>query len=346
MRYWVKPIRTALFVLLTSLGLVVSGPGAFAQSDEACEAYPVISTALLTDICWDCLFPIRMFGVTLFGSDDEVPDGASDRSSCLCFEGLLPELGYVRSHWEPSHIVEVVRAPGCSTVLGGAMMPSTNRLNMGTRGHTNYDAGDLSFRHVHVYSFPLLVMLEIGLPDHCVKNNYLDFDLLYLSELDPTWNHDELAFFTHPEAALVANPAAQAACVADALSSNLGRSVEELWWCAGSWGWLYPMTGHHAGHQSFQHTTSLLATRMVAAMHRRGLMVGTMGNDALCEGEIATMLPKEQYRMSMFSPVPEALDNHVIGESPFTWRPDRHIPGVGEDASYLLWHWNDCCSTY
>ncbi|NBS16913.1 MAG: hypothetical protein EBS79_08415 [Gammaproteobacteria bacterium] len=45
---------------------------------------------------------------------------------------------------------------------------------------------------------------------------------LYLSELDPTWNNEELANITTLEIALVANPIALAACAADADSSITG----------------------------------------------------------------------------------------------------------------------------
>ena len=75
-------------------------------------------------------------------------------------------------------------------------------------------------------------------------DSYVDFDMLYVSELDPTWNNDELAFFTNPEASLVATPVAQAACPADAVASTARHPIDKLFWCAGSWGFIYPLSGH------------------------------------------------------------------------------------------------------
>ncbi|NMV20790.1 conjugal transfer protein TraU, partial [Vibrio parahaemolyticus] len=91
---------------------------------------------------------------------------------------------------------------------------------------------------------PLLVMLDLFMDGNCNADGYMDFDLMYLSELDPTWLNDELAFFTQPEAAAVANPLAISACTADAASSTLGKPIDQLFWCAGSWGHLYPLSGH------------------------------------------------------------------------------------------------------
>ena len=60
-----------------------------------------------------------------------------------------------------------------------------------------------------------------------------------------------------------------------------------------------------------------------------------MGNSALCRPVIEPMLPKSQYKMSMFFPVPETESAHVIGESTMKWGEWRTIPGAGEDALYI-----------
>jgi conjugal transfer pilus assembly protein TraU len=211
-------------------------------------------------------------------------------------------------------------------------------------GNGEDDGTDGAFYNYHWYAFPLLILLDLFWDDRCNPDGYSDFDLLYLSELDPTWNNDELAFFTNPEAAWLANPVALSACLADAASATAGTPIDALFWCAGSWGNLYPFAGRGPTLGSRARETSLSAARSLAALHRRGLARRTMGNDALCESPIAPFIPKSQYKLSMFYPLPETQRAHVIGESPLRWGEWRNIPGVGEDHLYLLWRWNDCCA--
>ena len=60
----------------------------------------------------------------------------------------------------------------------------------------------------------------------CQTDGYVDFDLMYLSEVDPTWNDDELAFYTVPEVVLFANPFMQAACIADAVMGLADKTID------------------------------------------------------------------------------------------------------------------------
>jgi hypothetical protein len=83
----------------------------------------------------------------------------------------------------------------------------------------------MSFYNVHYYAFPLLSILEMYMPKRCSPDGYADFDIIQLSEIDPTWTNDELAFFVNPEAAAVANPIAQAACTADAALGVVGKTL-------------------------------------------------------------------------------------------------------------------------
>ena len=248
--------------------------------------------------------------------------------------------------WEPARLIEIVRAPGCSPILGGAKIEATGDLLRGSRGGTLYDHGDRAFYHYHLWAFPLLAMLELFTPAACQRDAGIDLDLLYFSELDPTWAYDELAFFANPESAAVANLAAQAACVADAVAATAGEPLDALFWCAGTWGHLYPLAGAHLAHTSMPRNTSLLATRALAAMHRRGLARRTMGSDALCQAQLEPFLPKSQYQLSQAYPRPEANGRHAIGASTFTWGENRVLPGIGEDFVHLVWRWLDCCMTF
>ncbi|WP_263856853.1 MULTISPECIES: TraU family protein, partial [Vibrio] len=196
-----------------------------AKAELTCPDAGLLSGKLLTDVCWSCIFPIRVAGLPL-GSGN-VPSGASNKSFCLCEDNLgVPRPGIVTSMWEPARLIELVRTPGCSPSLGGIRLPLGDRRLQGGHGEGEYDTGDLAFYHYHYYAFPLLVMLDLFMDGNCNADGYMDFDLMYLSELDPTWLNDELAFFTQPEAAAVANPLAISACTADAASSTLGKPID------------------------------------------------------------------------------------------------------------------------
>lgn len=335
--------RTALALLVAvfawpNAGTADQGP---TVPEVTCPDSEFISGRLITDICWSCVFPVRIASLTIGGGD--VPPGAVDDPLCLCFDNHgIPEPGITMSFWEPSRAVELVRFPGCSMALGGVVLPLGDWRSLGTEGDHVFDDSDLVYYHYHTYAFPLLSMLELFTNRNC-SDGYLDLDLIMLSELDPTWNNPELAFFQHPEAAYVANPIAQAACAVDAAAATAGFPLDEMFWCAGAWSALYPFSGNEFAEGSFAQNTSLLMARSLAVSHRRGLSWRTKGSDTLCRPTIDPLFPKTQYKASMFFPVAEAEDNHVIGESDWTWGLHRHIPGFGEDALYVVWRWQDCC---
>lgn len=335
MKKWISGL-----VLAGSLALGVGS----AQADPGCQNGEVLGPKLITDICWSCLFPLRVAGVPLSGSNSDAPDGYVKNPFCSCPDNNgVPRPGVMTSFWEPARLVEFQRVPGCSSVLNGTRFPF-DRQFQGTPGNGDLDGGDKSFRHYHYYAFPLLIMMDMFVSRSCVPDGYMDLDVMYMSELDPTWNNSELAFFTNPEAAAVANPISVAACSADAISATAGKPIKSMFWCAGSWGAIYPLSGSVNGGRGVIKDTSLLATKVLAALHRRGLAWETMGEDAICRGRIRPTLPKAQYRFSLLHPIPQTDNSNVIGESTLTWGMGKTVPSVGQDPIYTIWRWNDCCN--
>jgi conjugal transfer pilus assembly protein TraU len=309
-----------------------------------CDAASVFGAGLFTDICWDCVFPIRIAGSTMGGRAADAPARASEQPLCLCRDPLgAPHVGVTISLWEPARVVEIVRAPGCSPVMGGIKLPAAGLLRRGTGGEAVHTQGDKAFFHYHMWTFPILLMLDLFVVDRCVQDGYVDLDLMFMSELDPTWSFDELAFWTTPELALTSNLVAQSACVADSVAANAGEPLDPLFWCAGSWGGLYPLVGTSLAPDSMPEISSLLSARALAAAHRRGLSWRTMGADTLCRGVIDPFMPKTQYELSMWHPVAEANGRHAIGESTLLWGDWRNVPGEGDNV-HLVWRWNDCCT--
>jgi conjugal transfer pilus assembly protein TraU len=330
--------------ILATLILPVAG-----RADDAgkllCPNANALSGALITDVYWDGVFPIVFAGAPLGGGT--IPEGAGGTPVCFCNDPAgLPQAGFWLGMWKPARLIELVRTPGCMAALGGTRLEVVGRFRRGTGGGQDYDNGDKSYSHYHLYAFPLLTMLGLISQDSCHGDGFVDFDMMYMSELDPTWQYDELAFLTAPESALVSSLPAQTACIADAAAANVGQPLDSLWWCAGSWGGIYPLGGTHVVHRNSVQTTSLLATRALMALHRRGLEWRTMGPDVMCHAKLDPFMKKGQYRMSMFWPVAEANGYHPIGRSVLSWGMGRTIPGSGEDAVYLLWRWEDCCAGF
>ena len=326
-----------------------------ANDNNGCVSAGVFSTKLLTGICWDCVLPIIVGAVPIGGSGTSgVPDGAASSTlgsaMCMCYDNNgVPSIGIRTSLWEPYRLVEFERQPGCSSVLNGVRFPF-DRLNQVQdrsqfTGMTQTHHTSLSKKHYHYYSFPIMTMLDMWLPRNCNPGFYMDLDVMYMSEIDPTWNYDELAFFTHPEAALVASPFGVLACIPDAILSQVNKPVKELFWCAGSWGVVFPASGHTHYTRDMLQSTSLMAVRVLYALHRRAMEYRTMGRDAMCNGALSAYIPKTQYRLSMFHPVAETSSNHALGESVLLWGVGRVIPMTGEDPVMLIWRWVDCCNT-
>jgi conjugal transfer pilus assembly protein TraU len=346
-----------------------------AASNPACPNAQVLSGSLITDTCWDCIFPITLASIPIGGDSPQdsrnlpaeqpagqsantptanqvsgaiassgPPSGAASNPVCICngSDGI-PQPGVSLGMWVPAQIVELVRWPGCMASLDGTDLGLNDRL-VGTPGpmqRANTDA--MSFYNYHTYAFPLLVMLQLFVSSDCIADGYMDMDVMFTSELDPTWNNSTLSFFQQPEAALVANPVSMAACALDATAATIGAPLDDMFWCAGNWGDLYPFTGFGSTANGMPWNTSLLMARALAVQHRRALAWRTMGSDAQCGAVIDPMFVKSQYKASMFFPVAEADSSHLIGLPTMFWGDWRAIPATGEDAVYMIFRWQDCC---
>lgn len=346
----------ATFILATSFTprpcmAIADSTGLSEEGGPGCYDADVLSGKLISGVCWDCVYPV-IISRAVIGGSDRLPDGAADDTllgTCMCYDNNgVPEFGVRTSLWEPVRLIELERMSGCMSVLNGVRFPFS-KLNQGRQQKLSMSQGSGNsggtYRHYHYYTFPLLYMTNMWVPENCNPGGYMDLDIMYFSEIDPTWNNDEIAFFTHPEAALIASPLGVISCIPDAFAANLGVPITELYWCAGSWGVIYPTSGNVLSREGIMLSTSLLATRAIYALHRRGLEWKSIGKDAMCGGSLAPYMPKNQYRMQVFHPVAETEDNHVIGEMLYTWGLGRTIPATGEDPVYILWRWLDCCNT-
>src|SRR3546814_8613700 len=99
--------------------------------------------------------------------------------------------------------------------------------------------------------------MEIVADFLCLESGSID--ILYISEIDPLWQDSELTAIINPEAVLFANPLALAACAADCVASPAKLPIDEMFWCAGCQGSMYPMNGNVSASigRSEEHTSEL-----------------------------------------------------------------------------------------
>lgn len=313
---------------------------------------------LFTDICWECMFPVRIGGKIIMNTG-EMPDNIAeitlnaddynpDTYFCDCTVNGKEYLGVYISYWEPVRVLEVVRRPGCFGFLFGMDLNAVLEAPTGNKGaHPNHNL-EKSFQHVHYYQAPIMELLDIMIgADFCRDWTISGLDIAYMTEVDPIWNDDELAVLIYAESAVFANTIAQAICVADCLPSTLRYPLNELFWCAGCWGSMYPMTGNVMNVGSPVAVSSLQMTRLLARLARYpippAMEFDTSSSLAKCGGVLRPFLKKSQYRINTLVPISEAVSFHTIGASPLIWGEWRNIPAVGEDHTFVTWRKRNCC---
>jgi len=313
---------------------------------------------LFGDIFWKCIFPIRIGGRIIL--DDDMPDNVDTANPddwnpsdcfCTCKDSHWDiDLGIYLSFWQPARVIEVVQKPNCFPFLFGLDLGDSINFYgaIGTRDGSMGKPGEKAFYNVHYIAFPLLAVLDIITGDYCT--DYLsDIALLWFSEIDPTWNDDELSLYINPEASFFANPTAQALCAVDCTAASGSFSLNRLSWCAGCWGNMYPLTGNSGSTGSPVRQTSLLASRLLAKLARNpvppAIEYDTSGEDSKRKVQYRPILKKSQYKFSTLFPIFETQGKycHTLGSSTLMWGDHRNIPETAEFQIYLMWRKRNCC---
>jgi len=339
----IRWLRTGII----AMGLSLLGQGAFAQETgglpSTCNGNFVNP---ISDICWDCLFPLSV------GSIPVVPSRHPDTRNpsfpiCLCPISAPPFVrpGIAIGFWEPARLVDVSKDPWCFVNIGGLNISPGFDIGHKTTTYEDGSAHEGQY-FVHWYIYPLLYWLELLADFACVEN--ASFDIAYVSELDPLWQDDELSMLINPEAAVFANPIAQAACAADcAAVTTTGQNVPGLFWCGGCHGSIYPFNGNLGTDTTRIQGAALAAERMTYKLHRQLIAWRTSGPEAICQKQIAPIWPREQYRYQLVNPIPHVSGPGTCpraGTATIVYESGRTIPAVGEDVGFLVWRKRNCCA--
>jgi len=307
----------------------------------------------ISDICWSCLMPISIGGINIGkGAAPKKRDTKNPTSPiCLCNRENVPLVpGVSIGFWEPARLVDITRTPYCMVNLGGIPMGPNDQKHLSSyqRGYDKHHSHH-SFYHVHYYIYPLIYWLELITDFICLEKT--TFDLAYISEMDVTWNDEKLQTLLNPEAFLFGNIMAQAACTIDCAASTINLPRDEMFWCAGCWGNIYPFSGSNADHVGGVQASSLYTTRIIAKMHRLGLAQETSTSDSSANGQIcrksrAMKIKKSQYKLQMVHPKSTSGDAGCwpLGLSDMVYSAFKEYPYDGEDFGYLIWRKRNCCA--
>jgi len=362
-----------------SLGVLLSVPQ---EAQAVCPKKPILES-MFTDICWTCIFPIEIGGFEILTAGMQNTPDRVTQTLCNCPDSIIP--GITVSFWEPIRLIEIVREPYCFPSLNGL------ELSQGTIAHAGtYDESPPDNRHgsafyqVHYLAFPVwqIIGLTVALIQKPLSTTTMglfpdmskcfsvggfdmaDMGILYMTELDPLWNDDELGVLLNPEAVLFANPLAQAVCAADCVAASAGFPLDPLFWCAGCWGSMYPFSGTVSDPSGELNTASLLAARSLAKFNREFLEALTTTSLALCGKQYTGFIRKSQYKLQLLYPIPATTgvtdsaqpppDSSTprtkifccnpLGRSTLIWGTGKSFPVTGEDFVFLVFRKKECCA--
>ena len=331
--------------------LVVSA-AAFLVASVACAAIaPTVCHGKLfnpiTDTNWNDFFPLTIMGMQM-GPNGNPPEMYVP-PICVCPGAFgIPSPGIGVSYWQPTYIAEVERNAGCAPSLGGGVsLFSGYSLENSEQAYTGSDGGtsessQSTRMQIHWYKYPLFSFFSAFNDLGCRSSG--GFALAYATEIDPTWQNDLWAGLYSPEAGLFANLPANTACIADAIAANVAYPIDALFWCAGSWGNVYPFSGNSNESQTPFQVDNLELAKFIARLAREGLAWQTIGPSTICGAHVNPIWIKSQYRVDEVYPVITRGSPLVVGALPF-----KQVPGlltntpVNTSMVDLIWQGRECC---
>jgi conjugal transfer pilus assembly protein TraU len=302
-----------------------------------CAPTGALTVDIILKADYTAMFPLRIAGIPIIPGRIQDVGGSVSSPICIC-KDPIPRIGIPVSFFEPSRLIEVVKDPYCFPSMGFGLTTSGGALG-GTSGDDG-SGNQSTFYQAHYYIFPIYALLELLTDFICLQMT--GFDMAYLTEVDPLWNNDTLSAILNPEALLFGNPISNLACIADAVTSAVFEPIDALFWCKGSWGNAYPLTGQTGGDGYVEGGASVAAS-LIYKLHRQLILWGSWGQAGLCGYYPAPIWRKSAYRLQVVTPIP-SLYATTIGTTGMLWSFGKNPPFVGDNFSYLLFKKRECCA--
>lgn len=325
--------------------LLFAGQQARATSCSGSMVNPV------SDICWDCIFPIGIAGAEIDGGQPSNHDPAPpEECECPFPPPIFERVGIGIAYWEPARWVEVVRKPYCFPAFGGGSEEGNDSEGSGEdedipngTNSSSDEEGNKAFYHTHYFSAPILSWVGGSLSSSlCLIED--EADMMFMSELDPLWNDDSTTMLMNPEAILFNNPITVLACAIDAVVATLTNfGIDQLFWCAGAQGQAYPLNGNHATHVGAIDSSANVMQKTTMLMHRLGLEKDTSTEGAMCGSVSQPIMRKNQYKYHLLHPMPRPEWAYGFGVNSY-WAVGAEFPYEGEDFNYMLFRKRQCCA--
>lgn len=167
------------------------------------------------------------------------------------------------------------------------------------------------------------------------------------SEINPFWQKDTWSMIQNPESLLIAlgNIVSNLACMGESVSLLFGKNLDFLFWCAGSWGNIYPLTINEMGNGNYLNAAALQVTRGLAIRAKSLQLLDNAGMhmyQGYCIPIPTIFLPKNDLRM--FPIFPEVVEEKFqIGAPSEGWGANKDNPENAGVMTWAIYQLRDCC---
>ena len=372
MYQFIQQIRKSSSKIFILLILIFTSNDVYADTaSSACEAAGVtldslvdIQTRAFSTI--DNMLPIKIGGIEVGKTEDIDMSGISTDStdaSFLCTCEMPPPIfirvGISISFWNNVGILDTSTIPYCFPQLGMSLSSISSGVEAGLSvlgkpgvgganqfGARSSGGKDDQFvtAHTHFASFMnLMQIISEAIFSMClgVNTNIAP----QMSEVAFWWQYDEWGVLKNAEAFLVANPVAAAACMAESLSVSLGKkNLDLLFWCAGTWGSMYPIT-MNVGSGVPLTAYGILAARNIAERFQTAQLLDTTGYQMLngyCQPIPIYFTPKSD--INIYPIWPQKKNKRFpIGYPSELWGVGLDNPSNLGVMSWMVYQKRDCC---
>lgn len=338
-----KIVGAAVLASISAFAVLPTAAQAQAQGQAVQKTGAACSGKIfnpLSDTDWNNLYPISIVGFRVVKNVGPVTHWEAPVCTCPGPFGI-PSIGVGITYWEPLYIAEIERTPGCLESLGGVSVLSGYSTLQSEQVNEGDDGGPVSRMQVHWYQYPVMSVIKFFESIGC--KDMSGFDLAYITEIDPTWQSDEWAAVFAPEASLFTSVLAQSSCALDAIAASGGLTIDAMFWCAGSWGSIYPLSGNAAHTNSNFTSNNLVQAKFLARQARLGLQMQTIGPSATCFSHPNPIWVKSQYRVNQVSPIPRKGNPVVVGSTGLLQFPTIANMPSKEHTTNLIWQAKQCC---
>lgn len=336
--------KTLRLLLLCGLSLLY---GTALSGDVTCRG--TMWNPAMTN--WNNALPVTTAGVSSGGMYLN-PALMNMPAVCYCkYVGPVPVPGVGMTYWQPMYIAEVTNMPGCMSSLGGIdvlpdslVSPAMSTGDLGNSSSKDPASGNnLRNMQVHWMNYPLFGMMDLFASGAC-QSGPAGFAVAGMTEINPLWQEETLANIFYPLTFLVSNPIAQLACIPDVATSTLRNPTEPLFWCVGSQGNLYPITGWSGIlDNGTADTNVLILAKYMQSIASVGALLQSIGPTATCFSHYNPFLVRGQFRIEPIQPVP-SMSTITFGMPVELWGSTPPLlPEMRIDNNFLIWQGRQCC---